>query len=222
MRPAIAYTRVSTKAQGASGLGEQAQRDAIATFCSANGYEIAGTYGEAETGKGCADVLEKRPALRDALAHARKISAPVIVSKLCRLSRDVHFISGLMVHHVPFIVTMLGPDADSFTLHIYAALAQKERELISARTREALAAKRARGEALGAANIREIGAIGNATRKAEADKHAANVVPVIRAIQDSGVKTLQGLANALTARGVRTPAGGTWTATAVRRVLARA
>ncbi len=218
--PAIAYTRVSTKAQGASGLGEQAQRDAIAAFCTANGYEIAGTYGEAETGKG-ADALDRRPALRDALAHARKIGAPVIVSKLCRLSRDVHFISGLMAHRVPFIVTMLGADADSFMLHVYAALAQKERELIAQRTREALAAKRARGEALGGANIREIGAIGNATRKADADRHAANVVPVIRAIQDAGVKTLQGIADGLTARGVKTPAGGSWTATAVRRALAR-
>ena len=95
-----------------------------------------------ETGKG-ADALDRRPKLKAAIAKAKEHEAPIIVSKLDRLSRDVHFISGLMVHEVPFIVTELGADCDPFMLHLYAALAEKERRLISQRTRDALQAKKA-------------------------------------------------------------------------------
>ena len=145
---AIAYYRVSTVRQGKSGLGIEAQKAAVQRFAEAEGIEIAGEHVEVETGKG-ADALDRRPELAAALAQARKAKCPVLVAKLDRLSRDVHFISGLMTHRVPFIVAELGADADPFMLHLYAALAEKERALISARTKAALAAKKAQGVKLG-------------------------------------------------------------------------
>src|ERR1700674_4028906 len=121
MQTVIAYLRVSTDKQGKSGLGIEAQRAAIARFVEAEGLELIGEHVEVETGKG-ADALDRRPVLRDALAQAKRTKAAVVVSKLDRLSRDVHFISGLMAHRVPFVVTELGPDVDPFVLHLYAAL----------------------------------------------------------------------------------------------------
>src|SRR5258708_2026681 len=108
----------------------EAQRAAIARFADAEGYEIVRELVEVETGKG-ADALDQRPQLSAALAAARKLKCSVVVAKLDRLSRDVHFISGLMAHKVPFIATELGSDVDPFVLHLYAALAQKERAMIS-------------------------------------------------------------------------------------------
>ena len=124
MQPAVAYTRVSTASQGRSGLGLEAQTAALARFAEAEGYRFVETFSEVETGKG-ADALDRRPQLSAALAAARKLKAPIIVAKLDRLSRDVHFISGLMSHRTPFIVAELGPDADPFMLHLYAALAEE-------------------------------------------------------------------------------------------------
>src|SRR5580698_8944480 len=117
MKQAITYLRVSTEKQGHEGLGIAAQRLAIDAFTSTEGYEVIQEFVEVETGKG-ADALDRRPVLAQALALARKHKVPVIVSKLDRLSRDVHFISGLMSHRVPFIVTQLGANADPFMLHI--------------------------------------------------------------------------------------------------------
>ena len=128
----VAYLRVSTDRQGRSGLSLDAQRDAITRFAEAEDLEVIAELVEVETGKG-SDALERRPQLREALALARKHKAAVCVAKLDRLSRDVHFISGLMTQRVPFIVTTLGADADPFMLHIYAAAAEKERALISER-----------------------------------------------------------------------------------------
>ena len=126
MTQAIAYYRVSTARQGRSGLGIEAQRAAVRRFAETEGIKLLGERIEIETGKG-ADALERRPELAAALADARKAKCPVLVAKLDRLSRDVHFISGLMSHRVPFIVAELGADADPFMLHLYAALAEKER-----------------------------------------------------------------------------------------------
>jgi DNA invertase Pin-like site-specific DNA recombinase len=221
MKHAIAYYRVSTQQQGRSGLGIAAQQAAVARFCEAEGYELQGSYTEVETGKGC-DALDRRPQLSAALAAARKARCPVIVSKLCRLSRDVAFISGLMAQRVPFIVTELGADADPFMLHIYAALAEKERALISARTKAALAAKKQRGEQVG--NPQQLIAVsgaGRALQAARADEFAANVMPIIDGIRTAGITTLKGIAEALNARGVQTFRGGHWDATTVKRILAR-
>jgi DNA invertase Pin-like site-specific DNA recombinase len=176
---------------------------------------------EIETGKG-ADALDRRPVLRDALAQARKAKAPVVVAKLCRLSRDVAFVSGLMAHRVPFIVAELGADADPFMLHIYAALAEKERGLIADRTRAALAAKKAQGAALGnRTNLSEAQAKGAIANRAGADAFAANVLPVVRQIQASGATTPRAIAAALNARGIRTARGGEWHHSTVRNLLAR-
>jgi DNA invertase Pin-like site-specific DNA recombinase len=217
---AIAYYRVSTARQGKSGLGIEAQRACVQRFAKAEGIEIAAEHIEVETGKG-ADALDRRPELAAALAHARKAKCPVIVAKLDRLSRDVHFISGLMAHKVPFIVAELGADADPFMLHLYAALAEKERALISARTKAALAAKKAQGVKLG--NPRAAETIGKAhdAARAAADQFAANVLPIVREIQASGLTTLREIAAALNARGIRTARGGQWHSTTVRNVLLR-
>ena len=156
---AVAYVRVSTQRQGKSGLGLDAQHAAIAAHAVASNLAIVAEYQEVETGKG-ADALDQRPQLKAALDHARRLKAPVIVAKLDRLSRDVAFIAGLMALKTPFIVADL-PSADPFMLHIYAAIAEQERRQISARTKAALAAAKARGVILGnprLAEAREIAA----------------------------------------------------------------
>jgi len=146
MRPAIGYIRVSTGKQGRSGLSLEAQQSALQRFAEAEGYRFIETFTEVESGKHGDDY---RPELAKALERARKAKAPIIVAKLDRLSRDVHYVSGLMKHRVQFIVTELGIDTDPFMLHIYAALAEKERRMISERTRAALRAAKARGVVLG-------------------------------------------------------------------------
>jgi DNA invertase Pin-like site-specific DNA recombinase len=150
----IGYVRVSTAQQGKSGLGIEAQKQALERFASAEGFDLIKVYVEVETGKG-SDALDRRPQLAAALADARRQRCPVAVAKLDRLSRDVHFISGLMSHRVPFLVADLGPDVDPFIVHLFAALAQKERALISKRTTEALAAAKARGTVLGNPRIEQ-------------------------------------------------------------------
>ena len=219
MQSAISYVRVSTEKQGRSGLGIEAQRNAISRFADAEGFQIADEFVEVETGKG-ADALDRRPELAAALAAARKAGSPVIVAKLCRLSRDVHFISGLMAHKVPFVVAELGKDVDPFLLHIYAALAEKERALISQRTKEALAVRKASGVRLGnPRNLHQAQTKGRNVASRKAAQHAANVLPVIRDIQASGVSSYLGIAEALNARGVRTARNGQWHATTVRNLL---
>ena len=144
----LAYYRVSTQRQGKSGLGLDAQRAAVEHFAEGEGLTIMKEFLEIESGKG-ADALNLRPKLAAALAEARKQKCAVVVAKLDRLSRDVAFVAGLMSQRVPFVVAELGADADPFMLHIYAALAEKERRMISARTRAALKAAKARGVVLG-------------------------------------------------------------------------
>lgn len=217
---AIAYYRVSTTRQGKSGLGIEAQKAAVHHFAEAEGIEIVGEHMEIETGKG-ADALDRRPELSAALARARKAKCPVLVAKLDRLSRDVHFISGLMTHRVPFVVAELGADADPFMLHLYAALAEKERALISARTKAALAAKKAQGAKLGNPRAAETIGRAHAAARAVADHFAVNVLPIVREIQASGLSSLRDIAAALNARGVRTARGGQWHSTTVRNLLLR-
>src|SRR4051794_30718665 len=142
MRPIVSYLRVSTTRQGRSGLGLEAQRAAIARFMEAEGFELVEEFVEVETGAGI-DALDRRPRLTAALVRAKRAKCAVVVAKLDRLSRDVAFISSLMARRVPFISVELGADCDPFMLHLYAALAEKERALISARTKAALAAKKA-------------------------------------------------------------------------------
>lgn len=217
----IAYLRVSTAKQEKSGLGIEAQREAIQRFAEAEGLAIEAEYVEAETGKG-SDALERRPQLRAALAHAKRLKAPVVVSKLDRLSRDVAFISGLMAHRVPFVVAELGADTDPFVLHLYAALAEKERAMISQRTRAALLAKKAQGAQLGnRKNLAEARAIAGNILRAKADAFAANVRPIIDQIVSSGITSSRGIAEALNARGVKPARGDVWRSGTVLAVMKR-
>src|ERR1700681_303970 len=176
-KPLIAYIRVSTSEQGRSGLGIEAQRETLHHFAEAEGFEVTREFVEVETGKG-ADALDRRPQLKAALAAARKHKCHVAVAKLDRLSRDVHFISGLMAHRVPFLVAELGPDVDPFILHLFAALAEKERAMIATRTKAALAAAKARGAKLGGPKLAEARKAAVERNVANANQHAANVLPV--------------------------------------------
>jgi DNA invertase Pin-like site-specific DNA recombinase len=210
MHSIISYNRVSTQKQGRSGLGLEAQRTANAQFVEREGYTIAAEFTEVETGKG-SDALERRPQLAAALAEAKRRKCSIVVAKLDRLSRDVHFISGLMTQKVPFIVAELGPDVDPFMLHIYAALAEKERRNISARTKAALAAARARGVQLG--NPKQARA-----NKREADRYAKALRPVLVELRHLPVEKI---ADELTKRKVATPRGGRWHGRTVGRLLDR-
>jgi DNA invertase Pin-like site-specific DNA recombinase len=209
--PIIAYYRVSTQKQGRSGLGLEAQRKAVAQFAANEAFEVAGEFIEVETGKG-ADALDKRPQLAQALRQAKKLKAPIVVAKLDRLSRDVHFISGLMAQRVPFIVAALGRNVDPFMLHIYAALAEKERALISERTKVALQAARERGVRLG--NQKQADA-----NKATAAARDVNLRPILEAMLE---RPYRDIAQELTDRGIRTPRGGNvWNQVTVMRVMKR-
>jgi DNA invertase Pin-like site-specific DNA recombinase len=185
-RPAVAYDRVSTERQRRSGLGIEAQKAAVVRFSEAEGFLLQSEFLEAETGKG-ADALERRPQLAAALAAGKSLRCPVIVAKLDRLSRDVAFIAGLMAQWVPFIVAELGVDADPFMLHLYAALAEKERRLIADRTRQALAARKSQGTKLGnPLNAEQAAALGRDAQRAEADAFAAKALPIIDALRRLG------------------------------------
>jgi DNA invertase Pin-like site-specific DNA recombinase len=221
MRKVVAYYRVSTERQRRSGLGLEAQRSAVVRFAHSEGFVIAAEYIETESGKG-ADALDRRPQLAAALAAARSAKCPVIVAKLDRLSRDVAFVSGLMAQRVPFVVAELGADADPFMLHLYAALAEKERRLISERTRSALAAKKASGSKLGnPRNLAEAGAIGRQIQTKEADRFAEIVLPIICSIRSAGTLGLGAIAAVLNNRGIRTTRGGKWHGSTVRNILRR-
>jgi DNA invertase Pin-like site-specific DNA recombinase len=207
----ISYVRVSTTGQGRSGLGLEAQREAIARFCKTQNYAIGDEYLEVESGKG-ADALDRRPKLAAAIKAARKIKGPVVVAKLDRLSRDVNFISGLMVHKVPFITVELGADTDPFLLHLFAALAERERRLIGERTRLALQAAKARGVKLGGHNAQ------SDRNAAEADKRAEQLRPILAELSAMSANKA---AIELNRRGVATPRGGQWHALTVMRLRQR-
>ncbi|AMN44095.1 resolvase [Rhodoplanes sp. Z2-YC6860] len=219
MERAVAYLRVSTQRQQRSGLGIEAQRAAIARFAEAAGIAIISEYVEAETAAG-SDALDRRPQLAAALAAAKSAKCCVLVSKLDRLSRDVAFVASLMAQRVPFIVAELGRDADPFMLHLYAALAEKERRLISERTKAALAAKKAGGARLGnPSNIAQAGELG---RIVQTNEFVTGLVPIIQAIQSAGATTLREMSDALNQRGIRSPRGGRWHVSSVLNVLTRA
>ena len=224
MATAVGYVRVSTSAQGRSGLGLEAQRAAIDRFAKAEGLDVTEVYQEVETGSG-ADALDRRPQLAAALKAARKAKAAVLVAKLDRLSRDVHFISGLMSQRVEFIVCDLGRQSDPFVLHLYAALAEKERGMISARTKAGLAAAKARGTKLGMSarsksQVRKIAQSGADANKAVS---LARIETVRWAIESalSGNASLRKASELLNERGVASPAGGRWHAPSLLKAARR-
>ena len=206
----IAYYRVSTQKQGRSGLGLEAQRSAIANFAKSESLEIIAEFTEVETGKG-ADALDRRPKLSAALKAARKAGASICVAKLDRLSRDVHFISGLMAQRLPFLVAELGVHAPSFLLHIFAALAEEERRMISERTRAGLQAARKRGVKLGSPTI-------GRDNKRAADQRAKTLRPILKSLVGQSARAI---AAELNKRKIATPRGLKWSAMTVIRVQRR-
>lgn len=211
----VAYYRVSTDRQGRSGLGIEAQREAVQNYLNGGRWSLIAEFTEIESGK-----RNDRPELEKALAACKKRKARLVIAKLDRLSRNLAFIATLMESGVEF-VAVDNPHANKLTVHILAAVAQHERELISQRTKDALQAAKARGKRLGSPVLDRARPLAVAANKAAAESYAANVVPIIRQIQASGVSSLRGVARALTARGVKSARGGAWTARQVINVLER-
>lgn len=220
---AVGYFRVSTAKQGASGLGLEAQRAAVETFCASRGWElIAPPFVEVESGK-----RDDRPELERALERARLTGATLVVAKLDRLSRDLHFLTKLQKDGARFIAVDM-PEANELTVHIMAAVAQAERKAISRRTVEALAAAKARGVRLGnpngAAALRRAGKGTTAALQAvtaDATRRAEGLRATLDQLRADGVKSLGGIAAALNAQGIVTPRGGQWHASSVRNLVGR-
>lgn len=215
MRRYVIYTRVSTAEQGKSGLGLDAQRRDIDIFLNTFSdvpWEIVGEFCDIQSGKD-----DNRPELKQALALAKRTKAQLLVSKLDRLSRDVEFIARTMKEADIKVATM--PNADPFQMHIYAALAEKERKFIGERTKAALAAAKARGVKLGGYRA---GSLDKrvAALKQTADDDARRVLGVIGPLRNAG-RTLREIAEELQKQGIRTPRGGAWTAMQVKRTLDR-
>ena len=218
----IAYYRVSTKRQGRSGLGLEAQKNAVADYLNGGRWTLVDEVTEIESGK-----RSDRPALAKALALCRLHGAKLVVAKMDRLSRNVHFLSGLMESKVEFVAADM-PQANNLTVHILAAVAQAEAEAISARTKAALAAAKRRGVKLGGdrGNIADLyrkGARASAVSRArEMRERAADLMPVIDEIKAKGAASLREIAARLNARGIPAARGGEWSAVQVQRILAAA
>lgn len=210
---AVAYLRVSTDRQGRSGLGLEAQREAVFRYASDARLELIGEYVEVETGKG-ANALSKRPELLAALNEAKKIKAKLVLAKLDRLARNVHFVSGLMETGVDFAVADM-PHADRFQLHLFAALAEKEGEIISQRTKAALAAAKARGKVLGS-NGAKLAAV----NKTIASERLEPIASTLIEMRDSGLSRRAMIA-ALNEQKILSPAGGRWHLANLQRALQR-
>lgn len=223
----ISYLRVSTAAQGRSGLGLEAQRKAVADYLNGGKWQVIDEVVEIESGKRD----DNRPKLAEALRLCRMHGATLVIAKLDRLSRDAHFLLGLQKElaerNLRFVAADM-PEANEMTIGIMAVVAQAERKMISKRTKEALAAAKDRGKKLGGdrGNIREIAVKGReksrAVRTARADAKAADLSTTIEQIKAEGDSlSLRQLAAALNARSIPTPRGGAWSATQVSRVLQR-
>lgn len=224
----VAYFRVSTKRQGASGLGLEAQQAAVEQYAKANGGRIVASYTEVESGK-----RRDRPELARALGHARLSKATLVVAKLDRLARNVAFLSALIESKVEFVACD-NPHANTLTLHILAAVAEAEAKSISERTSTALRAARRRGVLLGSArpghwrgreDRRTLGQrravrAASAARSEAATAAYGFLMPTVRGWRDGG-DTLAAIADRLNEAGHVTTAGGPWSPTAVHRLLAR-
>lgn len=215
----ISYLRVSTQRQGRSGLGLEAQREAVTGFLNGGNWKLIQEVVEVESGKN-----SDRPELAKALSLCRIHRATLLVAKLDRLARNVAFISALMESGVKFVAVDL-PQANELTVHIMAAMAEYEAKAISARTKAALAAAKARGTQLGGlrwdlSSVSHKGrkAALKARRKAQ-ERYAQDVLPVIEEKQRLGATSLRQIAAALNEDGTPAPRGGQWSAVQVQRVL---
>jgi DNA invertase Pin-like site-specific DNA recombinase len=213
----VTYFRVSTAKQGQSGLGLDAQKEAVQQYLNGGRWEVIGEFIEVETGKG-SDALEKRPQLREALAVCKKQKARLLIAKLDRLARNVHFVSGLMESKVSFVALDI-PEANDLTIHIMAAFAQHEAQRISERTKAALAASKARGTKLGAAGPANLKR--NVEERVQASKaFAEKLRPVLAGYKDAGL-TQEQQVSALNELEIKTPRGSKWTRMALHRVIQR-
>jgi len=230
MKNAIGYLRVSTTEQGRSGLGLAAQRYDIDAFGAREEFAIKSWYRDVQTGAG-QDALLLRPGLAAALKEARASRCPLIVSRLDRLSRNVHFITGLMEHKVHFIVAAFGRDVDNFTLHIYASIAEQERKMISERVKAAAEVAKRRGRQFGLqlrskAWQRRVSALGRAALSREALERAQACRIVIEwALRLPGVNgrpiSFRAAAIKLNERDIETPMGGRWRGHQLQRMARR-
>lgn len=218
----ITYLRVSTDKQGRSGLGLEAQKAAIDRFVADRGANIIGTYREVESGK-----RNARPELDKALRQAQITGATLVIAKLDRLSRNAAFLLNLRDSGVDFIAADM-PEANKLTVGIMALVAEQEREAISKRTKEALAAAKAKGVKLGNPNGAEAlrrADKGNAAslqaQQAKADRHSQKLAPLIEELRGRGITSLGAVATALNERRVLTPRGKTWHKSSVRNLLNR-
>lgn len=218
----ISYLRVSTDKQGKAGLGIEAQRASITGYLNGGTWELLQEYVEVESGK-----TSDRPQLQEALKACKRTGAALVIAKLDRLSRDPDFLGTLMKSDIEFIACDM-PDANKFMVRIMAALAEKEREMISERTKAALKAAKTRGVKLG--NPENATAEGRAKgialslekRQEKANRFAAEVLPIILEHKVQG-HSLRGIADVLNSSSVLTASGksGAWTASAVKVILDR-
>lgn len=218
----VGYVRVSTRKQGASGLGMEAQQAAIEAYCRQRGATILQSFTEVESGK-----HSDRPQLKQALHLAKVTGATVVIAKLDRLSRNAAFLLTLRDSGARFIAADM-PDANEMTVGIMAIVAEHERQATSKRTQEALKAAKVRGTRLG--NPNGAAALRRANRgnvdsvraiKAAADRHAQDLRPVIASLHSEGLTSLGAIAEALNTRGMLTPRGGRWHKSSVRNLLDR-
>jgi DNA invertase Pin-like site-specific DNA recombinase len=217
----VAYYRVSTAKQGRSGLGLEAQQEAVRSYLNGGNWQLVAEVVEVESGK-----RNDRPKLAEALRLCRLHGATLIIAKLDRLARNVAFISNLMESGVEFTAVDF-PQANRLTVHILAAVAEHEAKAISTRTKDALAAAKARGKRLGGDRgnlpaVAKEGAKASVTaRIAKANNRASDLLPIIEELKASGAVSLRQIAAGLNARGIETTRGGEWSATQVQRVMVR-
>jgi len=235
MRKFVSYLRVSTDKQGKSGLGLEAQRAAVENYLTGGQWRLVKEYVEVETGKN-----DQRPQLRKALHHAKVTGATLVIAKLDRLSRNVAFIDNLQESKVRFVCADM-PEANETMIGFMAVMAKHERQAVSKRTRDALQAikaqekdpaqrraRRKRGKkGLGNPNgAKALQGLGNEAAvqalKANADRHAQDVLPIVQDIQSGGITSLRSIAAELNARGILTARKGQWYPTTVRNLLNRA
>jgi DNA invertase Pin-like site-specific DNA recombinase len=211
----LAYYRVSTQKQGLSGLGLEAQQAAVSAYLNGGQWELVSEVTEVETGKG-ANALDRRPKLAEALAQCKRLKATLVIAKLDRLARNVHFISGLIESGVEFVAADM-PHANKTMLQIHAVMSEHERDQISARTKAALAAAKARGVKLGnpdnlVRNVEE--------RRAAADAFANKLSGLVSGMQARGM-TQRAMVDELNSLGIKTARGGAWGLVQFQRVLKR-
>jgi len=211
----IAYYRVSTHHQGISGLGMDAQKAAVQRFLTSGDSRLLAEFSEVETGK-----RNQRPALDKAIALCRKSQATLLIAKLDRLSRNAAFLLTLQESGINFLCCDM-PSADKFTIGILALVAQREAEMTSKRTKEALAAARARGTILGNPRLGKARKLAVQSTKRKAAQFAHRLAPVLEEITAAGVTTLRGIAECLNRRGYTTPMGKAWRRQAVAKLRRR-